>query len=619
LAALEDGNGGAESTAGDTTFGPARFDFAEERDVDTFIDTLARFERGELTSDQWRAFRLVNGTYGQRQEGTLSMVRVKLPQGIASAEQVEALADVASRHGRGFVHVTTRQNVQLHFVPLDEVGAILSRLAESGLTTREACGNAIRNVTTSPSAGVAPDEVFDPVPYAEAVTRYFLRHPLAAKLPRKFKIAFNGGGEDHAFAPVNDLGYHARLDAEGKRGFRLTVAGGTAILCRSGHELASFVPANDILAYAEAVLRVFDREGDRVHRQKNRLKFLVRQLGWEVFRSRVEVELAAVRAAGAPTLPFDPEAPPVRSAPRVARAPAPTREALLALLAGDAPRGPGFLPRALPVLGDDRGERFRRTNVRPQRQAGYSLVSIVLPLGDVSAGRLRALAALSSAYADGAVRFTPSQNVALHWVRDEDVAPLYEHLRAISLAEPDVGSVADVGSCPGAESCKLAVTQSRGAAQLLGDAFRADRAFIDRAAGLGIRISGCPNGCGLHHVAPIGFQGGMRKIGGRAAPFYTVYAGAAVEGDATFGRIIGKVPARRVVDVVQALVASYEEKRLPGERADEYLARASTAELRAVVAPIEAIDGDSVTPEDFIDIGDQEAFRGETSEGECAS
>ncbi|MBM4357961.1 MAG: nitrite/sulfite reductase, partial [Deltaproteobacteria bacterium] len=215
MAALDDGNGRAETTAGDTTFGPARFDFADERDVDTFVDTLARFERGELTSDQWRAFRLVNGTYGQRQEGTLSMVRVKLPQGIVSAEQVEALADVASRHGRGFVHVTTRQNVQLHFIPLDEVGTILGRLAASGLTTREACGNAIRNVTTSPSAGVAADEVFDPVPYAEALSRHFLRHPIASKLPRKFKIAFNGGGEDHAFAPVNDLGYHARLDAQG--------------------------------------------------------------------------------------------------------------------------------------------------------------------------------------------------------------------------------------------------------------------------------------------------------------------------------------------------------------------------------------------------------------------
>jgi sulfite reductase (NADPH) hemoprotein beta-component len=619
LAALDETHSSGGRAPGDATFGPARFDFADERDVDTFVETLSRFERGELSSDQWRAFRLVNGTYGQRQEGTLSMVRVKLPQGIVSADQVEALAEVASRHGRGFVHVTTRQNVQLHFIPLDEVGTILARLAESGLTTREACGNAIRNVTTSPTAGVAADEVFDPVPYAEAITRHFLRHPLAAKLPRKFKIAVNGGGDDHSYAPVNDLGYHARLDGEGKRGFRLTVAGGTAILCRSGHELAPFVPANDILAYAEAVLRVFDRAGDRVHRQKNRLKFLVRNLGWEVFRERVEAELAAVRAGGAPTLPFDPESPPARNVAPTSRAAAPEGATLLALLGNDVPRGPGFLPRALPVLGDERGDRFRRTNVRPQRQAGYSMVSIVLPLGDVTAGRLRAIAALSRAYADGAVRFTPSQNVLLHWVKDEEVGALHEHLRALSLAEPDVDSVADVGSCPGAETCKLAVTQSRGAAQLLGDAFRADRGFVDRASGLHIRISGCPNGCGLHHVAPIGFQGGMRKIAGRAAPFYTVYAGAAVGDDAAFGRIVGKVPARRVVDAVRALVASYEEHRKEGERADEYLARASTAELRARLAPIEAIDDGTATPEDFVDIGDQEAFRGETSEGECAS
>lgn len=605
--------------AQDATFGRARFDFADERDVDTFVDTLARFERGELSSDEWRAFRLVNGTYGQRQEGTLSMVRVKIPQGILSADQVDALAQVSARHGRGFVHVTTRQNVQLHFVPLAEVGAIMGRLAQSGVTMREACGNAIRNVTTSSTAGVAADEVFDPVPYAEAISRHFLRHPLAARLPRKFKIAVSGGGADHSFAPVNDLGFHARLDAEGRRGFRLTVAGGTAILCRSGHELSSFVPAGEILAYAQAVLRVFDREGDRVHRQKNRLKFLVRQLGWEVFRERVEVELVAVRSAGAPGLSFDPESPPTRSAPPPSRAPAPTRAQLLAFLDDDAPRGPGIVPNPLPVLGDDRGGRFLRSNVRAQRQAGFSTVSIVLPLGDVSAGRLRALAALSRAYADGIVRFTPAQNVLLHWVRDDDVGELYQHLRALALGEPDVGSVADVGSCPGAETCKLAVTQSRGAASLLGEAFRSDRGFIDRAAGLGIRISGCPNGCGLHHVAPIGFQGGMRKVGGKAAPFYTVYAGAMVGEDATFGRIIGKVPARRVVDVVRALVASYEQHRREGERADEYLARASVADLRACIAPFELISPETAKAEDFVDIGDVEAFRGETSEGECAS
>jgi sulfite reductase (NADPH) hemoprotein beta-component len=283
------------------------------------------------------------------------------------------------------------------------------------------------------------------------------------------------------------------------------------------------------------------------------------------------------------------------------------------------PRGPGFVPTSLPVVGDDRGERFFRTNVRPQRQPGFSTVSIVLPLGDVTAGRLRALAALARGYADGAVRLTIAQNALLHWVRDEDVPELYAHLRALSLAEPDVGSVADVGSCPGAETCKLAVTQSRGAAALLGEAFRADRAFVDRAAGLGIRISGCPNGCGLHHVAPIGLQGGLRKIGGRAAPYYTVYAGGGVGEDATFGRVVGKVPARRVVDVVRALVASYEEHRLEGEPPEAYLARVPVAELRARIAPFEGLAPETATPEDFIDLGETEAFRGETSEGECAA
>jgi sulfite reductase beta subunit-like hemoprotein len=619
LAALDSTEAHGASARHASTLGRANLDFADGRDVERFIETLARFERGELGADEWRAFRLVNGTYGQRQEGELSMLRVKIPQGILRADQLERIADVARDYARGFVHITTRQNIQYHFVRLSQMGEVLAKLADVGLTTREACGNAVRNVTTSPSAGVAADERFDPVPYAEGLTRFFLRHPLSSTLPRKFKIAFNGGGSDHSFAAINDLGFHARVDERGVRGFRITVAGGTAIMCRTGHVLAEFCEAGEILAYTEAVLRVFDREGERVHRHKNRLKFLVKNLGWDVFRQRVLDALALVRAEGAPTLPFDPQSPPERERAPLERGPAVTRESLAALVAEDAPHGPGILPRALPVLGDPEGARFFRSNVHTQKQTGFSTVTVTLPLGDVTSGRLYAIAALARAYADGTVRFTTAQNLVLRWVRDEDTRALYEHLRALSLAEPDADTLADVGSCPGAESCKLAVTQSRGAAQVLGEALRADRSLVDRTPGLTIRISGCPNGCGLHHVSGIGLQGGLRKVGDRAAPQYFVYAGGVVGEDARFGRVVAKVPARRVVDAVKSLVALFERNAAKGERADEYFARAPLAELKSALAGLEALDAETAREEDFIDLGETTAFRPETSEGECAA
>ena len=451
------------------------------------------------------------------------------------------------------------------------------------------------------------------------MTRYLLRHPLSASLPRKFKIAFAGGGADHAFALVNDLGWHARVETRGGRevrGFRLTVGGGTSLWCQSGRELFEFVPAGDILGVAVAILRVFDARGDRVHRHKNRLRYLIRTMGWEAWRASVDEQWALVQAEGTPPLPFDPELPPSPSPPpETARPPREPDRAYLSLLRGDAPHGPGMVPRFLPVVGDEDGARFLRTNVRPQRQRGYSIVTVTVPLGDLSSGRMRALAQIARDFGEGAVRTTPGQNLVLRWVPDESVALLRSALRAIGLASPDPDSVADVTSCPGAESCKLAVTQSRGLARDLDDSFQADTELVDRAAGLVVKVSGCPNGCGLHHVAGLGFQGGLRKIEGRAAPYYHVYAGGDPGGTtARFGRVIGKLPARRVAEGVRSLVALYEAKRVPGELITAYLGRAPVAELRGAIAALEAAPPG---PEDFIDLAEVDPFRPETTEGEC--
>ena len=251
------------------TLGPARLGFADEKDVDAFVSMLGKFERGEISADAWKQFRLVNGVYSQRQEGDAMMVRVKIPQGILAPAQLRALADVAERFSTGRGHVTTRQNVQFHFVHLARSDDALRVLADAGLTTREACGNSVRNITACPYAGVSPSEVFDPTPYAEALTRYFLRHPLSSSLPRKFKIAFEGCTEDHAKTAIHDIGWRARV-VDGRRGFRVLAGGGTAILCRSGGVLFEFLPAGEMLEAAEAIVRVFHRLGDHQHKQRNR-------------------------------------------------------------------------------------------------------------------------------------------------------------------------------------------------------------------------------------------------------------------------------------------------------------------------------------------------------------
>src|SRR6187200_406240 len=288
------------------THGRARLSFARQADIDEFVTVLDKYERGEMTPDQWRAFRLVRGTYGQRQAEDAQMLRIKIPQGLLTAPQLYALADVGDKYSRGFGHITTRQNVQFHFVKLHDVELAMRELADVGLTTREACGNSVRNITACAYAGVAADERFDVTPYAEALTRYLLRHPLSSTLPRKFKIAFEGcTSEDHAATSINDLGWRAMMapDGSGRRGFRVQVAGGTAIMCRSGASLYEFLPASDILMVAEAVLRVFQRYGDYEHKQRNRLKFLVKTMGWEAWQAAFQQELDHVRAAGGAQLP----------------------------------------------------------------------------------------------------------------------------------------------------------------------------------------------------------------------------------------------------------------------------------------------------------------------------
>jgi sulfite reductase (NADPH) hemoprotein beta-component len=520
------------------------------------------------------------------------------------------------------VHVTTRQNVQVHFVSARGAEASIRRLADAGITTKEACGNSVRNVTACPLAGVAPDEVFDPTPYAEAFTRHFLRHPLSSSLPRKFKVAFEGCPEDHAAASIHDLGFVARRLEGGRRGFRVLAGGGTSTVPVSGQVLEDALPAGDLLELAEAVVRVFHRLGDRVHRHANRMKFLVRSLGFDGFRAEVVAERERVRAEGAPRLPFDPEHPPEERAPDRVAAPPPAPADLAARVRAQRPSGPGILPELAPDLapGPEAVAAFERTNVRPQRQPGYVSVEVVLPLGDVTAAQLRAIAELALAHGDGCVRLTRGQDLVLRWVRAEEVPALHAGLAAAGLGRSGAGTAARVVSCPGAESCKLAVTQSRGLGRLLEDHLGAHPELVAGAPGLDLKVSGCPNGCGQHHVAAIGFQGSARKVAGRAVPQYFVLVGGGLGPDgARFGRLAAKIPARRVPAALERLVALYRAERAAGESAPAFFARVDPARARAALADLADLPPDAVAPEDLVDLGERAAFRPETGDGECAA
>ena len=601
------------------TLGRANLDFASEHDIDEFVETLRKFESGEMPADQWRRFRLVRGTYGQRQDG-VQMMRIKAPQGIVSSSQMRAFAGVASRYSRGFCHITTRQNIQLHFVLLKNVEAAMRELADEGLTTREACGNSVRNITGYPYAGTSENEIFDPSPYAEALTRYFLRHPLSAVLPRKFKIAFEGCTEDHAVSAINDIGWRSKI-VDGRKGFKVTVAGGTSILPVTGYLLYDFMPVEQMLEVAEAVVRVFHKYGDYQHPQRNRMKFVIRAMGWDAFRAKFEEELEGFRREGGAHLPFNPARVTPETAPDWVLAAPPTLQSVAAM-ASTPMRGPGIHPgtvRLQPL--SDAYLRWMRRNVAKQRQPGFCHVTVRLPLGDFTAGQMRVLADLAEAYGDGTMRLTVEQNVLFRWVKPESLDPFYQRLAAAGLNSPDALSLSDVISCPGAESCRLAVTQSRGLGRVLTEYFSARPDLVDLVPSGNIRISGCPNGCGQHHIGSLGFQGSVRKVGGKAVPQYFVLVGGGVtDAGAHFGKVVAKIPARRITEAAARLIDLYREQRQSeSEDLGAFYRRITPSIATDRLKDLVELNAGEMTADDFIDLGESQAFDPVVMDGECSA
>jgi sulfite reductase beta subunit-like hemoprotein len=568
-----------------------RLGFARHEDVDLFVQRLEAFERGELSPDDWRTFRLLNGVYGQRQDGMM-MIRAKIPAGITTPKQLRALADIADKHG-GKGHVTTRQNVQFHFVPAAEAEEALRLLAESGITTKEACGPSVRNWTCCPFAGVAAGEPFDPTPYVDALARYLLRGKYSSSLPRKLKPSLGGCcGTDCSQAFINDLGFLARsrtaADGSTELGFQVLAGGGLSTLRRSAITVEEFVPVGELLEAADAVIRVFHRIGNRHNRAKARLKWTIDKIGVPAFLAEYQAERELIRAeGGVPLVLLDEPAPPVRRA----------------ALSQVTETEPGYA-------------EWATTSVRPQKQAGFSAVVVRLILGDITAAQLRAVADLATQYGEGEVRLSNEQNFVLRYVPNGKLAALHRELARVGLARNGANSVADVTSCPGASSCKLAVTASRGLAAILTDLLDARPELVAATKGLDIKVSGCPHGCGQHYIAGIGFQGGMRKLAGKPAPLYLVYVGGGIGADkASFGRLIGKVPARRASAALERLLDFYNAA---GATSHAFWSTISADVLKTLISDLTRFDEADATEADFVDLGESKPFEIQTGEGECA-
>lgn len=574
-----------------------------EREFDDFDTESQRFLRGDFPEDQFIGFRLRQGVYGQRQ-ADVQMIRVKLPWGGVNPEQLEMFAQVVEQYvPLRKAHITTRQNIQMHHVPLPDAAKLIRDISAVGLSSREGCGNTIRNVTGDPWAGVCEDEVFDTTPWAGAYVRYFVRHPTTQLMPRKVKTAFEGSPQaDRSITGIHDIAFLARI-RDGVKGFRVVVGGGTSIMPRVAPTLYEFVAAEDgeYLKVAEAVFRVFDRqEWLRKNRARARLKVFVDKYGIDELRTQVDEEL---RGDWVHERDFDP---------------------VQRLFVHDEEAG---APELLPAYGTPNGdlsafERFVATNVRAQRQAGFSTVEIKVERGDLTPDQLRGLAAIMRAYSGGYARTTVQQNLVLRWVRDEALYDVWTRLRELELAEAGVDEITDVVSCPGTDSCKLGITSSMGLNQAVKERLVAMQIEDPLTRRIHIKMSGCPNGCSQHHIANIGFYGASIKVGDKTIPASIPHIGGTYEGGAVgYGaRLKVRLPSKRVPEAIERWIRFYEADREQGEEFNAFAARVGTAafeeRVKDLAMPAEFnLENMSL----FIDWNKNVPFEVIRGEGECAA
>ena len=578
-----------------------------EDEIVRLEEESAAFVAGERENTEFTPFRLKQGVYGQRQ-ADVQMIRVKIPGGIITPEQMDAMGEFSTKYaplGKG--HITTRENFQFHHVPLDQCPDGLRLLGSAGLSTREACGNVVRNVVGSPTSGVCASEVFDPTPYLAAFVRFAVRHPLTQAFPRKFKGAFTGCDDhDHVAAAIQDLTYVSQIRVENgveKRGFKVFVAGGTSIMPRLAKPLYEFLPEEDYLRLALAVFTVFNNADMlRKNRMMARLKVLVDRIGLDEFKTLVEAELEKIG-------PIDPK--PLMNVDEMMKENPPA-------LSSNGANGNG---------GGDYA-KWRKTNVEAQKQEGYYIVHVKPDRGNISASQFHSLADIMRKYTGGRARTSQEQNLAFRFVPEHMLHDVWGELVKIDLAESDAHSISNVVSCPGTDSCKLGITASMGLAGALKDEIQSWSGLLEDEGVNDIRVkmSGCPNGCGLHHIANIGFHGAATKgPDGEQIPAYEMFLGGNYGDvnvqDSRIGTRIPriKIPAKSVPGVLKEVVSYYKDNRSDGERFNQFLDRVGLEEVTAVAEKAEQDAAEATAGSDlYIDWERTNQYKLERGEGECA-
>ena len=575
-------------------------------EIETFEAEARRMVSGDVSGDLFRPFRLQYGIYGQRQAG-VQMVRIKIPFGGLTANQLRRIAELTEQFATGVGHVTTRQDIQLHFVELTDVPTIMRGLAEVGVTTREACANTVRNVTACHLAGICQGEVFDVTPYAKTVALHLLRNPLNQSLPRKFKIAFSGCKQDCALTPIHDIGLLAVKRADGAIGFRMVAGGGLGSAPRLAQVLREFTPMDELIPSVEAVIRVFDTLGNRKNRTKARMKFVIDKLGFEEFKRRWEEAYISMGQAR------------------------PTHEPIKVLSHSDDP-----VPLIMPTSNRSKQEGMRtngyvqnprvetpfemwqRTNVVHQKQDGYVAAVVKLFMGDLTTEQMLLIADLADRYSNGNIRTTINQNMIIRWVPESRITDLYAELASQGLADPGAELVEDIIACPGTDTCGLGITSSKGLARALAEVFPAGRVPED-LKDVSVKISGCHNSCAQHHIATIGLHGVGKRIGEHVAPFYELHLGGRVNGMAKIGQMVVKLPAKSVSAAITHLIDVYRRDRLSGEGLPAFIDRVGKVKLKDELISytiIPSFHDDSTFYYDWE--GEEEFVLEDLGPGECA-
>ncbi|WP_418500997.1 HEPN domain-containing protein [Flagellimonas sp.] len=559
-----------------------------EKDIVELEKKIHQFRGGEMDEEKFRSLRLARGIYGQRQPG-VQMIRIKLPYGKVTSKQLLRIADVSDEYSRGRLHITTRQDIQIHYVDLERTPELWAELEKDEVTIREACGNTVRNVTASETAGIDVDEPFDVSPYAQALFEYFLRNPIGQEMGRKFKVSFSASDADTGLSYMHDLGFIAKME-NGVRGFKVMLAGGLGSQPRHADELYSFLPTDKIIPMMEGVVRVFDRYGERKSRAKARMKFLLKDIGLDGFKQLLEEEQTAIPIQ---SYPIDFE-----SYPKVQVAEVETPK--------------------VEIEDTKAFEQWKSTNLVPQKQEGYVAIGIKVLLGDFYTDKARELARLVQDYAAGELRLSLRQNILIPFVKEELVPFFYQELKKLGFAEAGYNKALDITACPGTDTCNLGIASSTGIADELERVIKAEYPQYINNADVVIKISGCMNACGQHNMAHIGFQGmSIRTKDKLVAPALQVLLGGGNlgNGNGKFADKVAKIPSKRGPEALRLILDDFEANG-NGANFTEYYEEKGQHYFYDFLKPL--TDVDNLTQEDFIDWGNEEKYVQEIGVGECA-